>query len=83
MSVIRLSIDKIRRLGWRPTRTSAQALSEAMLAMRADLEAGCDQGGETVSAPVPFTALSAGLAEPVSLGTGTCSGTVRQHPDCP
>ena len=41
--VIRLSIDKIRRLGWRPTRTSAQALGDAMLAMRADLEAGRDQ----------------------------------------
>jgi UDP-glucose 4-epimerase len=38
--VIRLSIDKIKRLGWRPTRTSAEALREAMLAMLADLQAG-------------------------------------------
>ncbi len=38
--VVRLSIEKIRGLGWRPTRTSAEALREAMLAMLADLEAG-------------------------------------------
>jgi UDP-glucose 4-epimerase len=38
--VIRLSIDKIRSLGWRPTRTSAEALREGMLAMLNDLEAG-------------------------------------------
>ncbi len=38
--VIRLSIDKIKGLGWRPTRTSAEALREAMLAMLADLRSG-------------------------------------------
>ncbi len=38
--VVRLNIDKARTLGWRPTRTSAQALREAMLAMLADLKAG-------------------------------------------
>jgi UDP-glucose 4-epimerase len=38
--VVRLSIDKIRGLGWRPTRTSAEALREAMLAMLADLKSG-------------------------------------------
>jgi UDP-glucose 4-epimerase len=38
--VIRLSIDRVRSLGWRPTRTSAEALREAMLAMLADLEVG-------------------------------------------
>ena len=38
--VVRLSIEKIKRLGWRPTRTSAEALREAMLAMLADLKAG-------------------------------------------
>jgi UDP-glucose 4-epimerase len=36
--VIRLSIDKIKRLGWRPTRTSAEALHEAMVAMLKDLQ---------------------------------------------
>ncbi len=80
--IIRLSIDKIRRLGWRPTRTSAQALSEAMQAMRADLEAGCDQDRETEPTLVPCIALSAGLSECDSLGAETCSGTVRHHPDC-
>jgi UDP-glucose 4-epimerase len=38
--VVRLSIDKIRALGWRPAHTSAEALREAMLAMLADLKAG-------------------------------------------
>jgi UDP-glucose 4-epimerase len=38
--VVRLSIAKVRALGWRPTRTSAGALREAMLAMLADLKAG-------------------------------------------
>jgi len=38
--VVRLNIDKVRGLGWRPTRTSAQALREAMQAMLADLKAG-------------------------------------------
>jgi UDP-glucose 4-epimerase len=38
--VVRLSIGKIRALGWRPTRSSAEALREAMLAMLADLRAG-------------------------------------------
>ncbi len=41
--VVRMNIDKIRSLGWRPTRTSAQALSEAMQSMLADLEAGRDE----------------------------------------
>jgi UDP-glucose 4-epimerase len=40
--VIRLSIDKITRLGWRPTRNSAGALREAMEAMLADLRSGLD-----------------------------------------
>jgi UDP-glucose 4-epimerase len=43
--VIRLSIDKTCDLGWRPTRTSAQALREAMVAMLADLRAGRDSTG--------------------------------------
>ena len=38
--VVRLNIDKIRGLGWRPTRSSAEALREAMLAMLADLKSG-------------------------------------------
>jgi UDP-glucose 4-epimerase len=38
--VIRLGIDKIKGLGWRPTRTSAQALREAMQSMLTDLKAG-------------------------------------------
>jgi UDP-glucose 4-epimerase len=38
--VVRLSIARIKALGWRPTRTSAEALREAMLAMLADLNAG-------------------------------------------
>jgi UDP-glucose 4-epimerase len=38
--VIRLSTEKIRALGWRPTRTSARALAEAMRDMLADLRAG-------------------------------------------
>ncbi len=41
--VIRLNIDKIRSLGWRPTCTSALALSEAMESMLADLQAGRDE----------------------------------------
>jgi len=40
--VIRLSIDKIARLGWKPTRNSAGALGEAMEAMLADLRSGLD-----------------------------------------
>jgi UDP-glucose 4-epimerase len=40
--VIRLCTDKIRCLGWRPTRTCAEALREAMAAMLADLRAGRD-----------------------------------------
>jgi UDP-glucose 4-epimerase len=43
--VIRLSLDKIRSLGWQPTRTSAQALREAMLGMLSDLRAGRDPAG--------------------------------------
>jgi len=38
--VIRLSTEKIKALGWRPTRTSARALAEAMRDMLADLRAG-------------------------------------------
>ncbi len=38
--VIRLSTEKVRALGWRPTRTSARALAEAMRDMLADLRAG-------------------------------------------
>jgi UDP-glucose 4-epimerase len=38
--VVRLNIDKARTLGWRPTRTSAGALREAMQAMLVDLKAG-------------------------------------------
>jgi len=41
-SVVRLSIDKIRQLGWRPRRDSRGALREAMLGMLGDLEAGRD-----------------------------------------
>jgi len=41
--VIRLSIAKIRALGWEPAHTSGQALEQAMRAMLADLEAGRDQ----------------------------------------
>jgi UDP-glucose 4-epimerase len=40
--VIRLSIERMRSLGWQPTRTSAQALYEAMQAMLVDLKAGRD-----------------------------------------
>ncbi len=42
--VIRLSIDKIRGQGWRPTRTTAEALRDAMRDMLADLRSGLDQG---------------------------------------
>jgi UDP-glucose 4-epimerase len=35
--IVRLSIDKIRALGWRPTRTSAKALADSMEAMLEDL----------------------------------------------
>lgn len=38
--IIRLSLDKIKSLGWRPTRNAKQALRDAMLAMLADLNAG-------------------------------------------
>jgi UDP-glucose 4-epimerase len=41
--VIRLSIAKVRALGWQPAHTSAQALEVAIRAMLADLEAGRDQ----------------------------------------
>ena len=40
--VIRLSIDKITNLGWKPTRNSAGALADAMAAMLADLRCGLD-----------------------------------------
>jgi UDP-glucose 4-epimerase len=43
--VVRLDIAKMRRLGWNPTRSSAQALREAMDAMVADLRAGRDGVG--------------------------------------
>jgi len=42
--IVRLNIAKIRGLGWQPTRTSAQALYDAMQAMLADLRSGLDQG---------------------------------------
>jgi len=42
--IIRLNIDKIRSLGWQPTRTAAAALRDAMQAMLADLRSGLDQG---------------------------------------
>jgi UDP-glucose 4-epimerase len=45
--IIRLSIDKVRGLGWRPTRTSAEALREAMLSMLADLRSGKDRSVAT------------------------------------
>jgi UDP-glucose 4-epimerase len=38
--VIRLSIARIRALGWQPAHTSAEALRAAMLAMLADLRSG-------------------------------------------
>jgi UDP-glucose 4-epimerase len=38
--IVRLSIERVKELGWRPTHTSAQALKSAMLAMLADLQAG-------------------------------------------
>ena len=41
--VIRLSTDKVRRLGWRQTHTCAEALRQAMEEMLADLRAGRDQ----------------------------------------
>jgi UDP-glucose 4-epimerase len=43
--VIRLSIDRIRGLGWRPTRTAAGALRQAMRDMLADLRSGRDPDG--------------------------------------
>jgi UDP-glucose 4-epimerase len=42
--IVRLNIAKIRGLGWQPTRTSAEALRDAMLAMLVDLRSGLDQG---------------------------------------
>jgi UDP-glucose 4-epimerase len=54
--VIRLNIDKIRGLGWQPTRTTAQALREAMLAMLADIHSGLDPAGAARKAAVPVTA---------------------------
>jgi UDP-glucose 4-epimerase len=41
--VIRLNTDRIRRLGWRPTRTCAEALRQAMDEMLGDLRSGRDQ----------------------------------------
>jgi len=49
--VIRLSTDKVRALGWRPTRTSARALAEAMRDMLADLRAGREDA--PAAAPQP------------------------------
>jgi UDP-glucose 4-epimerase len=43
--VVRLDIAKMRRLGWQPTRSSAQALRKAMDAMVADLRARRDDSG--------------------------------------
>jgi UDP-glucose 4-epimerase len=81
--VIRLNIDKICRLGWRPTRTSARALSQAMQAMRADLEAGCDQEGEIEPGSLACKALSDGLSGCASLAVEPCSSTIQHHPAPP
>ncbi len=55
--VIRLSTDKVRGLGWRPTHTSRDALRQAMLAMLADIRSGLDPAGAALPvAPVPVTA---------------------------
>jgi hypothetical protein len=43
--VVRLSIEKMGRLGWRPSRGSREGLREAMAAMLADLRAGRDRSG--------------------------------------
>lgn len=59
--MIRLNIDKIRALGWQPTRTCAQALREAMTAMLGDLLAGRSSACET--ATVGFSPLVPALAE--------------------
>ena len=40
--ICRLSIEKIKKLGWRPTRNSAQALREAILAMLEDIRSGLE-----------------------------------------
>ena len=50
--VVRLSNKKITGLGWRPTRTAAEALRQAMLAMMADLEAGYDTAPHVALAPL-------------------------------
>jgi UDP-glucose 4-epimerase len=57
--VVRLSNKKIKELGWQPTRTAAEALRQAMLAMLADLEAGCDSTPNFAAAPVLATPRSA------------------------
>jgi UDP-glucose 4-epimerase len=80
--VIRLNIDKICRLGWRPSFTSAQAVTEAMRAMLADLQAGRGQDERANPAPsVPFAARSARLASPDPVGQGTCSTTAHRRLD--
>ncbi len=38
--VVRLSIERIRALGWAPTRTSREALRESMSALAADVRSG-------------------------------------------
>ena len=77
-----LSIDKIRRLGWRPTRTSAQALSEAMQAMRAELKAGHDHGMVAQPTSAQCTPAFTGLVgHLIRSKHRTCSGTVRHHPE--
>jgi UDP-glucose 4-epimerase len=43
--VVRLSIEKIGALGWKPSRGSRAALREAMAAMLEDLRAGRDRSG--------------------------------------
>ena len=40
--IVRLEIEKIKKIGWRPTRTSAQALREAILAMLEDIRSGLE-----------------------------------------
>ena len=80
--VIRINIDKIRHLGWRPTRTSAQALGDAILAMRADLEAGRDQSKAADSATLPSSTSPAACPSSLdSVGRATCAITVPHHLD--
>jgi UDP-glucose 4-epimerase len=49
--IIRLNINKIRTLGWAPTRNCAQAMREAMEAMLADIRRNRGQGSEKGTDP--------------------------------